>query len=41
MFAGKVMSLLLNMLLRFIIAKEQVAFNFMPAVTSRMCKRGI
>ena len=41
MFAGKVMSLLLNMLLRFIMAKEQVSFNFMPAVTSRMCKRGI
>ena len=35
-FVGKVMSLLFNMLSRFVIAflpKEQVSFNFMPAVT--------
>ena len=35
-FVGKVMSLLLNMLSRFVIAffpKEQVSFNFMASVT--------
>ena len=33
---GKVMSLLFNMLSRFVIAKEQVSFNLMAAAT--VCK---
>ena len=34
-FVGKIMSLLFNMLFRFVIAfsEEQVSFNFMDAVT--------
>ena len=35
-FISKIMSLLFNMLSRFVIAKEQVSFNLMAAAT--VCK---